>query len=114
MRFDKLTTKFQQAFAEAQTLANVNNNTSIESFHLLLALINDAQDDTISILTAAGSNVHKLKQTITAGIENLPKGRNKNGEISISRDMNNHLNITGKNALKHNDSFIASAICLCE
>ena len=92
MRFDKLTTKFQQAFAEAQTLANVNNNTSIESFHLLLALINDAQDDTTSILTAAGSNVHKLKQTITAEIENLPKGRDENGEISISRDLNNLLN----------------------
>ncbi|MGB1086018.1 MAG: ATP-dependent chaperone ClpB [Methylophilaceae bacterium] len=112
MRFDKLTTKFQQAFAEAQTLANVNNNTSIESFHLLLALINDAQDDTTSILTAAGSNVHKLKQTITAEIENLPKGRNENGEISISRDLNNLLNITEKNALKHNDSFIAPEMFL--
>ena len=54
MRFDKLTTKFQQAFAGAQTLANEHDNPSIESVHLLLALVNDDQNDTAAILSAAG------------------------------------------------------------
>ena len=112
MRFDKLTTKFQQAFAGAQTLANEHDNPSIESVHLLLALINDDQNDTAAILSAAGSNVDRLKHSLTLAIDNLPKVSSANGEISVSRDLNNMLNVTEKNALKHNDSFIASEMFL--
>ena len=112
MRFDKLTTKFQQAFAGAQTLANEHDNPSIESVHLLLALVNDEQNDTAAILSAAGSNVDRLKHSLTLAIDNLPKVSSANGEISVSRDLNNLLNVTEKNALKHNDSFIASEMFL--
>ncbi len=112
MRFDKLTTKFQQAFAGAQTLANEHDNPSIESVHLLLALVNDDQNDTAAILSAAGSNVDRLKHSLTLAIDNLPKVSSANGEISVSRDLNNLLNVTEKNALKHNDSFIASEMFL--
>ncbi len=112
MRFDKLTTKFQQAFAGAQTLANEYDNPSIESVHLLLALVNDDQNDTAAILSAAGSNVDRLKHSLTLAIDNLPKVSSANGEISVSRDLNNLLNVTEKNALKHNDSFIASEMFL--
>ena len=112
MRFDKLTTKFQQAFAGAQTLANEHDNPSIESVHLLLAFVNDDQNDTAAILSAAGSNVDRLKHSLTLAIDNLPKVSSANGEISVSRDLNNLLNVTEKNALKHNDSFIASEMFL--
>ena len=112
MRFDKLTTKFQHAFAGAQTLANEHDNPSIESVHLLLALVNDDQNDTAAILSAAGSNVDRLKHSLTLAIDNLPKVSSANGEISVSRDLNNLLNVTEKNALKHNDSFIASEMFL--
>ncbi|MDA0730185.1 MAG: ATP-dependent chaperone ClpB [Proteobacteria bacterium] len=112
MRFDKLTTKFQQAVAGAQTLANEHDNPSIESVHLLLALVNDDQNDTAAILSAAGSNVDRLKHSLKVAIDNLPKVSSANGEISVSRDLNNLLNVTEKNALKHNDSFIASEMFL--
>ena len=112
MRFDKLTTKFQQAFADAQSLALGNDNGFIEPQHLLAALL--AQDDggTTSLLARAGVQVQKLQAALKTSIEHLPKVEGQGGEITVGRDLNNLLNLTDKEATKRGDQFIASEIFL--
>ena len=112
MRFDKLTTKFQQAFADAQSAAVGNDNAYIEPQHLLLALINQEDGGTGSILARAGVNVAALKQALVKDIERLPTVQGQGGEVSIARELNNLLNLTDKEALKRNDAFIASEMFL--
>ncbi|HZQ62665.1 MAG TPA: Clp protease N-terminal domain-containing protein, partial [Casimicrobiaceae bacterium] len=112
MRFDKLTTKFQQAFAEAQSMALANDNGFIEPQHLLLALINQEDGGTSSLLSRAGVAVPRLKTALTQSIARLPKVEGQGGEISISRDLNNLLNLTDKEAVKRGDQFIASELFL--
>ncbi|HSH72075.1 MAG TPA: ATP-dependent chaperone ClpB [Methylophilaceae bacterium] len=112
MRFDKLTTKFQQAISDAQSLAVGNDNPSIEAQHLLAALLNQDDGGTLSILARAGVNLEPLKSSLQQAISRLPKIENNAGEVAISRDLNNLLNVTDKNAQKLGDSFIASEMFL--
>src|SRR5258708_39286170 len=109
MRIDKLTTKFQQALADAQSLALADDNGFIEPQHLLLALLNQADGGTASLLQRAGVNVQPLKKALEDSIKRLPKVEGTGGEITISRDLNNLLNLTDKEATKRGDQFIASA-----
>ena len=112
MRFDKLTTKFQQALSDAQSLAVGQDNQFIEPQHLLLALLDQDDGGTSSILQRAGGNVGALKPALHKAIERLPKVEGHGGEVSISRDLNNLLNLTDKEAQKRGDQFIASEIFL--
>jgi ATP-dependent Clp protease ATP-binding subunit ClpB len=112
MRFDKLTTKFQQALADAQSIAVGNDNPSIEPQHLLTALLNQEDGSTTSLLAHAGVNLARLKTALQQAIINLPKVEGNAGEVSISRDLNNLLNVTDKNAQKHGDTYIASEMFL--
>ncbi|MHB1292617.1 MAG: ATP-dependent chaperone ClpB [Sulfuricella sp.] len=112
MRFDKLTTKFQQAISDAQSIAVGQDNQFIEPQHLLLALLDQDDGGTSSILQRAGGNVGALKPALHKAIERLPKVEGHGGEVSISRDLNNLLNLTDKEAQKRGDQFIASEIFL--
>src|SRR5690242_15383536 len=112
MRIDKLTTKFQQALADAQSLALANDNGFIEPQHLLLALLNQEDGATASLLQRAGVNVPPLRKAIDDSIRRLPKVEGTGGEITISRDLNNLLNLTDKEATKRGDQFIASELFL--
>ncbi len=112
MRFDKLTTKFQQAIADAQTLANVNDNGAIEPIHLLYALIEKTDGDELSLLSSAGCKTQNLKESLNNAIQNLPKVEAKDGEIGISRELNGLLNLTEKLALKQGDDYISTEIFL--
>src|SRR5689334_8367122 len=112
MRFDKLTTKFQQAIADAQSMALSHVNGFIEPQHLLLALINQEDGGTSSLLARAGVAVPRLKTALTQSISRLPKVEGTGGEITISRDLNNLLNLTDKEATKRGDQFIASELFL--
>lgn len=112
MRFDKLTTKFQQALADAQSLALGADNTAIEPQHLLLALLQEENGSATSLLLKAGVQVNTLKTALNQAIANLPKSDNSGGEIAISRDLNNLLNITDKLAQKRGDAYIASEMFL--
>jgi ATP-dependent Clp protease ATP-binding subunit ClpB len=112
MRFDKLTTKFQQAINDAQSLALGADNTAIEPPHLLLALLNQEDGGTASLLLKAGVQINGLKTGLNAALANLPKSPQSNGEIAISRDLNNLLNVTDKLAQKRNDAYIASEMFL--
>ena len=73
MRFEKLTTKFQQAIADGQTLANVNDNATIEPTHLLYALLERPDGDELSLLSSAGCKTQNLKESLNNAIQNLPK-----------------------------------------
>lgn len=112
MRFDKLTTKFQTALAEAQALALKQDNAYIEASHLLLAMLVEENSTIASILAKVGVNVLPLKQDLQANIERLPKVSGTAGEINMSRDLNNLLNVTEKIAMKLNDEYIASELFL--
>ena len=112
MRFDKLTTKFQQAFADAQSIAVGQDNPAIEPQHLLLALLQQDDGSTRSLLQRSGINTAPLLESIKQNIQRLPKVENPGGEITISRSLNNLLNIADKEAQKRNDQFIASEMFL--
>ena len=112
MRFDKFTTKFQQAFADAQSLAVGGDNPYIEPQHLLLALIDQQDGGTASILAKAGVNVPALREALRSGIDRLPKVEGHGGEVNVSRELSNLLNVTDKEAQKRGDQFIASELFL--
>ena len=112
MRIDKLTTKFQQALADAQSLALANDAGFIEPQHLLLALINQDDGGTASLLSRAGVAVPRLKTALEQAITHLPKVQGTGGEMTISRDLNNLLNLTDKDATRRGDQFVASELFL--
>lgn len=112
MRLDKLTTIFQQALADAQSLAVGNDQQFIEPVHLLLALLNQEEGGSASLLARAGVNVPGLKQDLEAAIRRLPQVHGHGGEVTIGRDLTNLLNLTDKEAQKRGDQFIASEMFL--
>jgi len=112
MRFDKFTTKFQQAFADAQSLAVGGDNPYIEPQHLLTALINQQDGGTASLLARAGVNVGGLRGVLKSAIERLPRVEGHGGEVNVSRELGNLLNLTDKEAQKRGDQFIASELFL--
>ncbi|MCP5234487.1 MAG: ATP-dependent chaperone ClpB [Zoogloeaceae bacterium] len=112
MRFDKLTTKFQQALADAQSMAVGNDQQFIDPLHLTKAMI--AQDDggTVSLLQRAGVNIGSLAKAIDEAIARLPRVEGHGGEVQIGRDLSNLLNLADKEAQKRGDQFIASEMFL--
>jgi len=112
MRIDKLTTKFQQALADAQSLALASDNGFIEPQHLLAALLAQEDGGTASLLQRAGANVAPLRKAVDEAIARLPKVEGTGGEITVSRDLNSLLNLTDKEATKRGDQFIASELFL--
>jgi ATP-dependent Clp protease ATP-binding subunit ClpB len=112
MRFDKFTTRFQQAFADAQSLAVGHDNPYIEPQHLLSALIGQEDGGTASLLARAGVNVGALRAALTNAVARLPKVEGAGGEVSVSRELGNLLNLTDKEAQKRGDQFIASELFL--
>ena len=112
MRFDKLTTKFQQALQDAQSVALGNDQQFIEPLHLLQALLEQDDGGTVSLLQRAGVNVPPLKVAVGRAIERLPKVEGHGGEVSIGRDLSNLLNVTDREAQKRGDQFIASEMFL--
>ncbi len=112
MRIDKFTTKFQQALADAQSLAIGNDQQFIEPQHLLLALLNQEDGGTTSLLARAGVNTGGLKTALAKAMERLPKVEGHGGDVSIGRDLGNLLNLTDKEAQKAGDEFIASEMFL--
>jgi ATP-dependent Clp protease ATP-binding subunit ClpB len=112
MRFDRLTTRFQQALADAQSLAVGNDAPYIEPQHLLLALLRQEDGGTASILQRAGTNVSALATALEAAVARMPRVEGTGGEIGASRELSALLNLTDKEARKRNDQFIASELFL--
>ncbi len=112
MRFDKFTTKLQQALSDAQSLAVGSDNQFIEPQHLLLALLNDADSGAASLLARAGGNVVPLKETLAQSVGRLTKVEGHGGEVQVGRDLANLFNLADKQAQNRGDQFIASEMFL--
>ena len=112
MRMDKLTSKFQMALADAQSLAVGRDHQFIEPAHLMAALM-DQQGGTIRhLLTKAGSNVNLLRSRLGEALDQLPQVEGAAGDIHISNDLNRILNVCDKLAQDRQDQFISSELFL--
>ncbi|PJX23882.1 ATP-dependent chaperone ClpB [Advenella sp. S44] len=112
MRFDKLTTKFQQALADAQSLAGRNDNQYIEPVHVVSALLNDTDSGAGSLLARAGVAVNRVGPALDSAIKSLPQVQGGDGNVQISRELNALLTATDKEAARRGDAFIASELFL--
>jgi len=112
MRYDKFTTKLQEAFAEAQSLALARDHQQIAPQHLLLALLNQEDGGVAGLVGKAGGNVHFLKQNLLQSLKNLPTVQGTPGEVHLSRELGNLLNVADKEAQQRGDQYIASELFL--
>lgn len=110
MRMDKLTTKFQLALQEAQSLAVGRDNQMIEPEHLLTALLDQEGGAIRSLLGKAGVKANPLRSGLGEMLDKLPKVEGNAGDLHISNDLNRLLNQTDKLAQQRNDSFISSEL----
>jgi len=112
MNIEKFTTKFQQALAEAQSLALGKDNQFIEPVHLLTALLNQQDGSIAPILTASGVNLSLLRNELNNELNKLPQVSGNGGDVQISRQLVNILNLCDKIAQRQQDKFISSEIFL--
>ncbi|RXZ32788.1 ATP-dependent chaperone ClpB [Oxalobacteraceae bacterium CAVE-383] len=112
MRIDKLTTKLQEALADAQSQAVGNDNQYIEPLHLLVAMLNQDDGSTRSLLQRAGVNVPGLSAALHTALGNLPKVSGHGGEVQGGRELGALLNLADKEAQKRGDQFVASEMIL--
>jgi len=112
MNIEKFTTKFQQAIAEAQSLAIGKDNQFIEPVHLLSALLNQQDGSVAPILTASGVNVAVLRNELNNELVKLPQVSGNGGDVQLSRQLLNLLNLCDKLAQQRQDKFISSELFL--
>ena len=112
MRMDKLTSRFQQAIADAQSLAVGRDHTIIEPVHLLLALLDQQGGGARPLLAQAGVNVPVLRERLTEALDKLPKVTGQAGNVQAGNDLVRLLNVTDKLAQKRGDAYIASELFL--
>jgi len=110
MRQDKLTTKLQEALADAQSLAVGNDNPYIEPVHLLTALLNQDDGSARSLLQRAGVNVNGLGNALKSSFERLPKV--SGADVQVSREFVALLNLADKESQKRGDQFVSSEMVL--
>jgi ATP-dependent Clp protease ATP-binding subunit ClpB len=110
MNIEKFTTKFQQALADAQSLAVGRDHRFIEPVHVLLAML-DQQDSSISqLLARGGANVDQIRSGLMEILDGIDKVTSNEGQIHVSNDLNRLLNITDKLAQKRKDQYIPSEL----
>ena len=112
MNIEKFTTKFQEALSEAQSLAIGKDNQFIEPVHLLTALLNQQGGSIAPILTASGANVALLRNELKTELNKLPQVIGNGGDVQLSRQLINLLNLCDKFAQQNQDKFISSELFL--
>src|SRR5580765_4194354 len=110
MRQDKLTTRFQQALADAQSLALGRDNQVIEPGHVLLSMLASSGGSVRPLLMKAGVDANKLRAGLLSSLDALPKVEGTPGEVHVSNDLNRLLNVTDKLAQQRGDQFISSEL----
>ena len=110
MRMDKLTSRFQQALADAQSLAVGRDNNMLEPVHVMAALLDQQGGSTAPLLTQAQVNVPALRQRIAEQLERLPKVSGQEGNVHVGNELTRLLNLTDKLAQQRGDQFIASEL----
>ena len=112
MRIDKLTTQFQMARGAAQTLALQSKHAYVESAHVLIALLDEADSGTTSLLARAGAAVPRLKNELTNYLAALPQVEGGESNLRISTELQRALAQADKDATQRGDSYIASELFL--
>ncbi|KLD63326.1 ATP-dependent chaperone ClpB [Dyella japonica] len=110
MRMDKLTSRFQQALADAQSLAVGRDNNMLEPVHVMAALLDQQGGSTGPLLTQAQVNVPTLRQRINEMVDRLPRVSGQEGNIHVGNELTRLLNLTDKLAQQRGDQFIASEL----
>ncbi|HEX4853448.1 ATP-dependent chaperone ClpB [Arenimonas sp.] len=110
MRMDKLTSRFQQALSDAQSLAVGRDHNLIEPLHLMVALLDQQGGSTRPMLAQAGVNAAALRQRLGEALDKLPKVSGQAGEVSLGNDLARLLNVCDKLAQQRGDGFIASEL----
>ena len=110
MRMDKLTSKFQMALADAQSLAVGQDHQFIEPVHVMVALLDQQGGSVRGLLAKAGVNVNLLRSQLGEVLDRLPKVEGAAGEVHISNELGKLFNITDKLAQKRDDQYISSEL----
>jgi ATP-dependent Clp protease ATP-binding subunit ClpB len=110
MRIDKLTSKFQMALGDAQSLAVGQDHQFIEPVHVMVALLDQQGGSVRGLLTKSGVNVNLLRSQLGDAIDRLAKVEGAGGEVHIGTELNKLFNITDKLAQKRNDQYISSEL----
>jgi len=107
---EKLTSRFQQALADAQSLAVGRDNNMLEPAHLMVALLDQQGGSTTPLLAQAGVNVASLRTRLGQALDKLPAVKGQEGNINVSNDLTRLLNLTDKLAQQRGDAFVASEL----
>ncbi len=110
MQMDKLTAKFQQALAEAQSLATGRDHQFIEPLHVMAALLDQDGGTTRHLLSATDTNINALRSQISAALEKMSSVQGVGGDIHLSNALGSLLNLTDKYAQKRGDKFISTEL----
>ncbi|MFT5425831.1 MAG: ATP-dependent Clp protease ATP-binding subunit ClpB [Gammaproteobacteria bacterium] len=110
MRADKLTSKFQSALADAQSLAIGRDHQFIEPLHAMIALLDQEGGSLRHILNSSGINTNLLRSQLGNALDKLPQVSGSGGEVHISKDLDRLLNLTDKYAQQRNDQYISSEL----
>src|SRR6056297_660634 len=110
MRMDKLTSKFQMALADAQSLAVGRDHQYIEPVHLMVALLDQQGGGLRHLLDKAGVNVDRLRSRLGEALDRLPTVQGTPGEVHLSRDLDRLLNVTDKEAQQRGDQYVSSEL----
>ena len=110
MRIDKLTSKFQLALSDAQSLAVGQDHQLIEPAHVMVALLDQQGGSVRGLLTKSGVNVNLLRSQLGDAVDRLPKVEGTGGEVHIGNDLTKLFNLTDKLAQERNDQFISSEL----
>jgi ATP-dependent Clp protease ATP-binding subunit ClpB len=110
MNFNKLTTNFQQALNEAQSIAVGKDHNVIESAHVLAALLDQENSSMKHVLMKAGVNVNQLRKSVDETIEMMPVIGNNTGEVNLSNNLVKVMNLADKLAQQREDQYVASEL----
>src|SRR5262245_51658068 len=110
MRMDKLTSKFQLALADAQSLAVGRDHQYIEPLHVMTSLLDQQGGSVRHLLDKAGTKVNLLRSQLGEALDRLPKVEGASGEVHISNELNRILNVTDKIAQQRGDQYISSEL----
>jgi len=110
MRMDKMTSKFQMALADAQSLAVGRDHAFIEPVHLMIALLDQEGGSVRHLLAQADVNVNLIRSRLGELLDQLPQVQGTAGEVHISNDLGRLLNVTDKFAQQRKDSYISSEL----
>ena len=110
MRMDRLTTSFQNALNEAQSIALGKDHNQMDTVHLLLALLQQTNSSVRTLLRKTGIQVPALEQSLEQILNDQPKVSSPDGNIQIAQELGRLLNLVDKEAQNRGDQFVASEL----